>query len=117
MSATDLRNADWGSESDPFCVCLLRKAGAKEVERFRTAVIQDSLHPRWDHPEQELSGCSAGDALVFRVFDKDLLRTELLGEAEVELAPGGFDGELRLHDKKAKATAKPAMLRVRVLVG
>lgn len=102
VQADGLRNADWGGKSDPYCVCSLRKAQGKPVEKFKTKVINDCLSPVWNHPAQTIADAEAGDVLEFKVMDKDPAKSDdFLGKAELPIAPltpDGFSGKLSLQD-------------------
>jgi len=130
VSARGLRDADWvpgAGKSDPYCVCEI--AGKPREAKVQTKVINDTLDPVWEH-QAELPGFRQGDTLVFKVWDKDLGKSDFLGELHLESAqfcPHGFDGELLLANagrgikaylklKIQPATARPvAAARVRQL--
>ena len=101
VSARGLRDADWipgSGKSDPYCVCEI--AGKPKVPKVQTKVINNNLNPVWEH-DAEVSGFEQGDTLVFKVYDKDTLKSDLLGELHLDSAqfyPQGFEGELPLAD-------------------
>jgi len=99
VSARGLRDADWvpgAGKSDPYCVCEI--AGKPKEAKVQTKVINDNLDPVWEH-HAEIPGFRQGDTLVFKVWDKDLAKSDFLGELRLESAqfyPHGFDSELPL---------------------
>merc|ERR1719410_2815743 len=101
VSARGLRDADWlpgSGKSDPYCVCEI--AGKPREAKLTTKVINDNLDPVWEH-HGELPGYRPGDTLVFRVYDKDVAKSDSLGLLHLESAkfyPQGFEGELPLAD-------------------
>jgi Ca2+-dependent lipid-binding protein len=106
VSATGLRNADWGGCSDPYCIC---EVPGKNISRIMTPVIQDKLDPVWNYTK-EVIGWEVGDSLSLAVFDKDPgMSDDVLGRVTVpadKLYPFQFEGELPLKDsgKGIKAT-------------
>lgn len=97
--ARGLRNADGlpgQGLSDPYCTC---EVPYKPCSKFATSVVNDTLEPQWDHLA-EVAEYTAGDSLLFTVWDKDWDRDDLLGYAILTLSEeaytSGFDGELRL---------------------
>jgi len=100
VSARGLRDADWvpgAGKSDPYCTCEI---AGKPKEKLHTKVINDNLDPVWEH-QGELPGFRPGDTLVFKVYDKDLAKSDLLGQLKLESAefyPHGFEGEKPLAD-------------------
>jgi len=85
-------------KSDPYCICeVLARPDATKVE---TPVINDTCNPTWDH-EAEITGFQPGDVLVFKVYDKDVGKSDFLGTVSLEsekFYPGGFEGEVPLAD-------------------
>jgi hypothetical protein len=116
VSAKDLRNADFvpgSGKSDPYCVCEVKR---KPQLKFQTPVIDDMLNPTWDHQDR-FEKFSAGDSLVFTVFDKDVVGSDLLGDATLERGTfeHGFEGDLPL-DGKGKGPSASLRVRVEALV-
>merc|ERR1740123_1495005 len=86
VSARGLRNADWlpgAGKSDPYCECEI--AGKPRAGKVQTKVISNNLDPVWEH-HAELPGFKQGDTLVFKVYDKDLLKSDFLGELQLQSA-------------------------------
>jgi len=101
VSCKGLRNADWmpgWGSSDPYCICSIV---GKPEQKFRTKAMQNTLSPIWNHHGQ-LSDFEPGDALEFKVFDKDLLKKDdLLGSVTLPsdaFLYDGFSGELPLSN-------------------
>lgn len=111
ISANGLRNADWGSKSDPYCVCQIP---GKPQSKFQTPVISDNLDPVWNY-EDLIVDYIVGDLLEFTVWDQDWGKPDdFLGKATLsstEFLENGFEGDLLLQ--KAGAGVR-ASLRVRV---
>jgi hypothetical protein len=90
-----LQNADWIGLSDPYCICEIL---GEEDWKFRTKVITGTLDPVWNHVET-LTEYVVGDALVFKVYDRDVGNADdFLGEVVLKASSleNGFDGELPL---------------------
>jgi len=117
VSARGLRDADWlpgAGKSDPYCVCEI--AGKPKEAKIQTKVINNNLNPVWEH-DAEVSGFEQGDTLVFKVYDKDVLRSDLLGELHLDSAqfcPQGFEGELPLANAGKGINA---YLKLKIQVG
>ena len=76
---------DRGGTSDPYLV--LDVGPAKEKRRGKTRVVYKSLAPSWNETfEFRLTARElAKDWVTLRVFDKDLLSDDLIGEAKLAL--------------------------------
>lgn len=112
VSAQGLRDADWGSgRSDPYCSCEI--AGHPH-SRIQTQIVNDSVNPVWNY-EGTLVGFTGSESLVFRILDKDPLKSDdTLGTVTLpssSFLPSGFSGDLLL-DQAGKSSM--ATLRVRV---
>lgn len=93
--ATNLKNADWFSKSDPYVALHLEDSNGVMVSRLeRTHTIQDDLNPHWDQLII-FEGLSEPLEYTLRisVFDEDnflgidcLVSDDLLGEATVQLS-------------------------------
>lgn len=109
--ATGLRDNDWITRSDPYCVCHVAK---RPEDQIVTPVASDQTHPVWD--VRTGLTLEVGDELVFTVLDKDVLtKGDVLGTARLtaEQVKRGFKGELELdkvgkrnNGSEAKATIK-----------
>lgn len=113
--AKNLRNADGPlGASDPYVVCEIP---GKPSSKFKTAVIDDSLNPLWNH-KVEMVGFETGDSLRFRVYDQDMLTADdsmgvcTLGHQA--FIPGGFSGELPLREKLDKSSREVGRLDVQI---
>merc|ERR1712151_732 len=69
-----------------------------------THVIDDDLNPEWNHTGI-ISDFAVGETLLFEVYDKDLVRNELLGRYRLKYADffeqaktDGFREEVKLKD-------------------
>jgi len=108
IGASDLKNADIGSLSDPYCVA---QVPGKPSTELRTQVIQDNLNPRWDF-EGTIYAYDEGEEIIFTVYDMDsgLTLGDLLGETHVSgnEIKNGFNGE------KAFDAGEQGSLKVKV---
>jgi len=110
--AMNLRNADWLSLSDPYCIL---DVSGDEPKKFQTKVIEDNLHPVWEESYDFDYICPL--PLEFRLFDKDFGKTDdFLGKATLThdmFWPDGFDGYVLLEDAR-KTDGKDAVLFLKV---
>jgi len=116
IGARGLRDADWipgMGTSEPYCVCEIP---GKLHTRIQTQVISNTTEPQWQF-NAEIPDYTAGDELVFAVFDQDTGKEDdFLGQAllpSVQLLAGGFQGELELNDA---GKGIKAVLEVNVMV-
>lgn len=111
--ATNLRNADWLSVSDPCCVVEIK---GNERKSFRTKVIDDNLHPIWE--ESWDFDYTLPTGIHFSVWDKDTgRRDDFLGSAT--LSPEmfwrqGFDGHVVLEMSGKSGMEEAAHLYLKV---
>lgn len=111
VSATNLANKDMLSKSDPYVTCQL---AAKPQSRVQTPMVKDNLNPEWNF-EAGLLGYTTGDAVVFEVWDKDMITDEYLGKCTLEhdkFHGTDFVGELQLLDKKGERGQGSLQIRV-----
>lgn len=114
VSARGLRNADWLSKSDPYCIC--RVAGKPHTE-FKTPVVKNNLNPVWGF-EHELE-LAPTDSVEFVVMDKDHRpkSDDLLGRVTLTRTffaqhLAGFSGDLRLADAGKGHDARLSLIMV-----
>jgi len=92
-----LRNADWLSLSDPYCILDVH---GNEPQSFQTKVIRDNLDPVWEETCE--INYTFPEPLFFRIFDKDFgKRDDFLGEATLtpdHFWDAGFDGRVALSN-------------------
>lgn len=105
-SAKNLRNADWGGKSDPYCTCQLSNM---PETKFKTEVVENNLDPVWN-ARFDLDYVP-GKHLEFVVFDKDLgpKADDLLGRCMLKhhvYYPRGYDGHLTLVEAGKGVTSK-----------
>jgi hypothetical protein len=97
-AAHNLRSADWGGRSDPYCTCEIIN---KPKSKFQTKVLFKTLEPVWDE-EDELEDYDEDDDIRFEVWDYDLVgANDSLGWVIVknsQFHPLGFSGPLYLED-------------------
>mmetsp|Transcript_21855 Transcript_21855/g.39700 ORF Transcript_21855/g.39700 Transcript_21855/m.39700 type:complete len:734 (+) Transcript_21855:34-2235(+) len=115
ISGRDLRDADWGGQSDPFAVVQVFNPDGKSKFKGQTPVIDETLNPVWNSvfPVE----FSFGDILSFRVFDKDSMGTNLLGEYVMDhewFYPFGFEGEVLLEDGHAADKDDESYLKLKI---
>lgn len=99
--ATGLRNADWSpfsqDKSDPYCVCKIED---RPDVKIRTATVNNSLEPVWNHVER-IESFKPGEALTFIVWDADVgKKDDKLGNIRMDSSmflPHGFVGKLNLQ--------------------
>jgi len=98
VGAYDLRSADWGGKSDPFCVC---EVVGKSRSKFQTKVLFRTLDPIWNE-EDELIGYDEEDDIKFEVWDYDLIGSpDSLGFVTMtneDFHPQGYTGKLYLQN-------------------
>lgn len=101
-SAHNLRSADFGGKSDPYCVCEIPN---KTKSKFQTKVLFRTLEPVWDE-EDELVGYDEGDPIRFEVWDYDMVGApDSLGFAVLDndyFHPQGYKGQLYLEGNAGK---------------
>ncbi|CAE8700691.1 unnamed protein product [Polarella glacialis] len=125
VKARGLRDADWapgGGYSDPYCIVGVK--GRKEIKKFQTKVINDTMDPVWN-AKGYIKEFAYGDILEFTINDKDVGKSDdLLGKIEVPTdkmfiggLPKGFEGELKLKQTSDTAKAVDAYLTVKIKVG
>jgi len=116
-SATGLRNADWIGKSDPYVIVqLFGKDGKKKGEAKQTCCKKDTLEPVWDEVF-EFREYTAGDELLFEVFDRDIKLTrpdDLLGKVRIDAdqVSSGLNGDIILAE--AGKTQGKAKLTLRI---
>jgi len=97
IAAHNLRSADWGGKSDPYCTC---EVVGKAKSRFQTKVLFRDLEPVWNE-EDELVGYEEEDNIKFEVWDYDMVGApDSLGYVTVmneDFHPQGFVGQLHLE--------------------
>jgi hypothetical protein len=97
LSATDLRSADWGGKSDPYCTC---EVVGKPHSKIQTKVLFRTLDPVWNE-EDEVVSYDEADDLRFEVWDYDLIgKPDSLGYVIVnndDFHPQGYSGKLYLE--------------------
>lgn len=115
LSASNLRNADFGlgqGTSDPYCVF---QVVGKPASMAKTSVDYNTQFPVWNH-ELFVSNFTEHDKLEFTVYDEDFgKQDDFLGRAVLDadqFLSTGFDGSLTLED----AGKLKAYIRVQVTV-
>ncbi|KAK8684419.1 hypothetical protein V6N13_040448 [Hibiscus sabdariffa] len=71
FSATDLRDRDVFSKSDPMLVVYIKERDGSVTEVFRTEVVLNSLNPTWITKYTITYHFEAVQTLLFHVFDVD----------------------------------------------
>ncbi|KAL4296469.1 hypothetical protein GQ457_12G006610 [Hibiscus cannabinus] len=71
FSATDLRDRDVFSKSDPMLVIYIKERDGSVTEVFRTEVVLNSLNPTWITKYTITYHFEAVQTLLFHVFDVD----------------------------------------------
>jgi len=101
VAAHNLRSADWGGKSDPYCVCEVE---GKKKSKFETKVLMKTLEPRWNE-EDELVDYHEDDDIRFEIWDYDFIGAhDSLGYAIMhndDFHPQGFKGRIDLEGKEA----------------
>jgi len=113
VSASDLRNADWVTKSDPYCACqIVGRPGT-----VKTQTVNDNLEPTWNF-EARLLGFQKDDSLKFDIFDSDLgKKDDFLGTATLEsdkFRAAQFYGKVPLTDGKGNSAQGSLTVRVRL---
>eukprot|EP00741_Cyanophora_paradoxa_P008963 tig00001415_g8676.t1 len=123
-SARNLVPRDMNGKSDPFAVLAY---GGKEVGK--TEVIDDNLNPVWRENRFEVTAARGGDdpsdVINIKVWDKDVIGKDYLGEADIPLAearPSGQgmekDYRLRTRDtsevEQSELDDKRSVIRVKL---
>jgi len=98
LSAHNLRSADWGGKSDPYCVCEIP---GKPKSKFQTKVLYRTLEPVWNE-EDELVDYAEEDEIKFEVWDYDLVgKPDSLGYCSIhndDFHPMGYEGKIYLEN-------------------
>lgn len=117
LSAQNLRDADWGGQSDPYCVVCVQGRGKTT---FKTKVVKNNKSPVWNHVER-VTDMHDGDQLFFEVFDHDNLGKDArLGYAAVgweELQDESATlKETLVLEESGKKDKQPATMNVKINV-
>lgn len=92
VGAKDLIAADKGGTSDPYAIAELVDAASKKSLRpkrvKKTATIKKTLEPTWDEfiEWEGLEGDPSSLALNVKVYDADMLSSEVLGEITLSVS-------------------------------
>jgi hypothetical protein len=112
--AVGLRNDDFWSKSDPYCVMQVRgrDCHTQEEAKFRTKVIKNELNPVWDETfEFEFE---FGGDLVFEIYDEDTGKEDdFLGTVTIsqdKYLPNGFTGFALLQKTGKQAWEEEARI-------
>eukprot|EP00928_Gymnodinium_smaydae_P030765 TRINITY_DN22785_c0_g1_i1.p1 TRINITY_DN22785_c0_g1~~TRINITY_DN22785_c0_g1_i1.p1 ORF type:complete len:469 (+),score=92.58 TRINITY_DN22785_c0_g1_i1:90-1409(+) len=103
-SANGLRSADLDASSDPYCI---GEVATRPNLAFKTQVVKKCLAPFWNE-EFDLDGIEIGDTLQFQIMDwdpGDVSEHDPIGNAKLQVLPGGYKGELGLTLRGRKAGA------------
>lgn len=110
VRAENLRAADIGGKSDPYCI--VHVAGQHEDAShppFKTDIQKKTLAPVWNQ-EHVFDACTLTEELFFEVFDHDDgKKDDSLGSIIVspfEFRPDGFKGHFLLGEKKRRSMFK-----------
>jgi hypothetical protein len=100
IQASGLRSADLNASSDPY---LIVDIPSKPHLSFKTKVVKTCLNPFW-REVHEIDGVELGDTLLIKCMDWDAEgEHDAIGEAKLQVLPGGFVGELQLVLRGRKA--------------
>jgi len=84
IEANGLMKKDRKSQSDPFLMAKLK--GIKQMmSSVKTAVVNNNPNPVWNQ-ELDLFVPSVNDVLLLKVYDKDAIKSSLLGMVEIPLS-------------------------------
>jgi Ca2+-dependent lipid-binding protein len=108
-----LKAADVGGTSDPLVVLSLKGLLKK---KHRTATISNTVNPIWNeefvlephHPEK--------DVLVIKVYDKDVVKNDLLGMVRIPVFPYFNRGPIDEWRSLVTKTGQPARGDVHIQV-
>jgi len=82
LEGRELKAADWGGKSDPYCIISYKnKAGKKKTHT--TKVIKKTLNPVWENSTFDISDIDELSNISLKVMDKDLITSELIGSCEI----------------------------------
>jgi hypothetical protein len=112
--ATNLANMDYIGKSDPYVTCQLAD---KPQSMVKTPMVANDLNPQWNF-EAVLLGYTTGDALVFDIWDKDMMKDDYLGRCTLEhmkFHEAEFVGDLPLLNRKGEPAQ--GSLRIRAKAG
>lgn len=102
IDARNLRAADYGGKSDPYCVIQIP---GKDRSRWQTRVVKRSVDPVWDE-WGEVCEYDEGDDITFELFDYDAVGgDDSLGRCSIPnemFHPKGYVGQLMLQDAGSK---------------
>jgi len=102
IEANGLLKKDRKNQSDPFLMAKLK--GMKNMmNSVKTAVVNNNPNPVWNQ-ELDLFVPSVNDVLLLKVYDKDAIKSSLLGMVEIPLSKfyqaGPSDQWLQLMTRK-----------------
>ena len=87
VRGTNIPVADWDNKkADPYVILTVLDEKDKQIWRFDSDVIYDSLNPIFDQTFL-IPGCPGATKLVLTCIDKDELRDQFLGQAYLSLCP------------------------------
>lgn len=117
LSAQNLRDADWGGKSDPYCVVSVQGRGKTT---FKTKVVKNNQSPVWNHMER-VTDLHDGDQLFFEVFDHDNLGKDArLGYTSIGWEELQDDSatlkETLVLEESGKKDKEPATMNVKINV-
>jgi len=79
--------ADWDNKkADPYVILTVLDEKEKQIWRFDSNCVYDSLNPVFDQTFL-IPGCPGATTLVLTCIDKDELRDQFLGQAYINLCP------------------------------
>lgn len=114
LGAKGLRDSDWlPGSGKPDCYCVAMRGG---TEIYRTKTIDNSLTPYWEE-NFDVFEYNDGEELEFKVYDKDLVGSDLLGKVVLTkelFAVNGVNGEFELEETGTNIRAYLA-LKIKVL--
>eukprot|EP01121_Diplochlamys_sp_Union-15-3_P012936 TRINITY_DN3946_c0_g2_i1.p1 TRINITY_DN3946_c0_g2~~TRINITY_DN3946_c0_g2_i1.p1 ORF type:complete len:356 (-),score=57.55 TRINITY_DN3946_c0_g2_i1:45-1085(-) len=91
LQGRDLKAADVGGTSDPYCVVFLNN----EKKKKKTLVRQSTLSPIWNHRFVFSSSNPSSDVLNIRLYDKDMLIDQDIGLIKIPVSSIGEEGGVK----------------------
>jgi len=84
VEARNVKAADIGGTSDPFCDLIIGEPKSKTAVKKTSRRIDKTLNPRWD--ESFLFEVDANDLLTIKVYDYDMVgKNDFLGQTQLPL--------------------------------
>ena len=103
IRGNDMLAKDHGNTSDPYVNVHCTDGNLKR--KYKTQIIYKTLDPTWNERTQ-FQFLKKPEAISFKVFDKDKVGKDAMGECELNIARFFEEGHAGLHNKALAVTLK-----------